>query len=158
MDIRKMLRYDIPRVKAIEEASFPKRSPSWKTDFPRCLKIKRYSCFVAEEYGEIHGYLICEEDKGTLYLTDVAVHPDKQRTGIGTAFFNFLKEKFVPKCKKTVLTVSERFLPTHLFLKSQGMKAVKVLRNYYSTGHDAYEFNYVQEKQTTVKERMKTSA
>lgn len=153
MEVRKMLKYDITTLKRIEEsASNP--SPSWKTDFANCLKIKRFTCLVAEEYGEILGYMIYERDKKIIHLSDIAVHPDKQRIGVGTKLFSLLRDVLKESnYEMVVFFVNEKLTKAHLFLQKMGAKAVKVHRNFYRPGRDAYEFNYMVEKESPIKEK-----
>lgn len=138
--IERMLRKDVSKVLAIEDKSFPE--PWESEDFVRCLNSKGFLGWVLKCDGFVVAYLIYERLDNALGVTNIAVSPHARRRGFGTMLFNFLKEKLGPRRQRLVFTVSEKDLETHLFLKKQSMKAVKVLKHFYGTGHDGYDFQY----------------
>ena len=72
------------------------------------------------------------------------MHPSYRRRGIGEQIIAKLKGKLAPqRRRKILLDVWDANLDCHLFLKSQGFRAVRVLPDFYDTPPgDAYRFVY----------------
>jgi len=105
---------------------------------------------VAEEDGEIVGYVMCRMESGLPdfgllgiakrgHVISVAVLPEHQRRGVGTAL---MKEAMagmrVYKAKECYLEVRVTNEPAvHLYDKL-GFQKSKVVHGYYADGEDAY--------------------
>lgn len=153
IEIRWMIRRDMPEVLAIEKASF---EFSWsEEDFIRCLRQKNCIGMVAEvappcrrggidEHGPIIGFFIQELHRNRLHVLDFAVHPDYRRQGIGRAMVNKLVSKLSHERRnKIVLEVRETNLQAQFFFKEMGFKAISLLRDFYEdTSEDGYLMQY----------------
>jgi ribosomal protein S18 acetylase RimI-like enzyme len=70
-------------------------------------------------------------------LLHIAVAPESQRGGVGKALITRFEECLTLPEDRIHATVPESNLPTQLFLRSLGYKAVRVLRGHYGA-EDAY--------------------
>ena len=139
---RWLIRRDYKEVLAIESDSF---EFAWdEQDFLRCLRQKHCIGMVAETEGRIVGYMIYELHKDRLHLVNFAVAPVNRRSGIGTLMIEKLKSKLSSyRRTRVTLEVRDSNLAAQLFFRSQGFRAVQVLRNHYEdSGDDAYIMAY----------------
>jgi [ribosomal protein S18]-alanine N-acetyltransferase len=143
--IRWLVRRDMPEVLAIEKAAFPVR---WtEEDFLRYLRKRNCIGVAAELSGpegdsKVVGYMLYELYKSRLEIINLAVSPAFRRVGIGAQMVAKLVSKLSSHRRTHVaLSVRENNLPAHLFFRSQGFRAVEVLRGHYEdSGEDAYRF------------------
>jgi len=108
---------------------------------------------VAEEDGEIVGYVMCRietglPDFGLLgiakrgHVISIAVLPEHQRKGIGSALMNEVMAAMkVYKAKECYLEVRVSNAPGVNLYKKLGFEASRVGHNYYADGEDAYIMN-----------------
>ncbi len=138
---------DFERLSAIDVKS---HEEYWtEEDFKRHLKQKSITCIVAEQEGEVVGFLIYEIFLHRYTLLRIGVLPQHRKKGTGSALLKELAEKLTDKRRLISAEVRETNLPVQLFLKSQRYKAVEVLKNYYpDTEEDAYVFHYRMEAKT----------
>ena len=140
--IRWMIRRDMPDVMGIELASF---EYSWtEDDFLRCLRQRNCIGMVAEQGERVVGFMIYELHKQKLHILNFAVHPQYRRLGVGVQMVNKLISKLSSHRRTRItLEVRETNLAAQLFFRSQGFKAVRVLRKYYEdSGEDAFLMQY----------------
>jgi ribosomal-protein-alanine N-acetyltransferase len=135
--IRWMIRRDMPSVLAIESQSF---EYSWtEDDFIRCLRQRNCIGMVAEQDDRIVGFMIYKLHKNRLHVLNFAVAAEYRRQGIGAAMVTKLASKLSTGRRDSIgLEVSEANLPGQLFFKSQGFRAVSVIRDFYDNGDAAY--------------------
>src|SRR5262249_51554910 len=98
---------------------------------------------IAETDGGAVGYAIWALDQkgGTMVLCHVAVIKEWQRKKIGTALVNRLKKQCPRYAKlKCAAIVNDTELTTHLFLRANHFRCVKVLRN--QPKEDRYVFHW----------------
>jgi len=140
--IRWMIRRDMPEVLAAEQASF---EYAWtEEDFLRCLRQRNCIGMVAEQGEKVVGFMIYELHKSKLHILNFAVHPGFRRIGVGSQMVAKLISKLSSHRRTRIpLAVRETNLPAQLFFRSQGFKAVRVLRAYYQdSGEDAFLMQY----------------
>ncbi|NOX54579.1 MAG: ribosomal protein S18-alanine N-acetyltransferase [Planctomycetes bacterium] len=138
VQIRWLIRRDLPEVLDIERASF---EFAWtEEDFLCCLRQRNCIGMVAEYEDRIVGFMIYELHKSTLQILNFAVHPDFRRLKIGSQMIEKLVDKLCQQRRREIrLEVRETNLPAQLFFRSQGFRALAVLRNHYEdTDEDAY--------------------
>ena len=146
LQIRWMIRRDMPSVLEIEQASF---DHTWTEEaFLAQLRQRTVVGMVAEEHtGEIVSFMIYELHKGSFEILNFAVHPSDRLEGVGTAMIDRLKGKMSQQRRREVfLSICENNLDAQLFFKCQGFTATSVLREFYNTGEDAYVFSYQLER------------
>jgi ribosomal-protein-alanine N-acetyltransferase len=140
--IRWMIRRDMPEVLQTEQDSF---EYSWtEEDFLRCLRQRNCIGMVAEQGEKVVGFMIYELHKSKLHILNFAVHPSWRRNGIGGQMVAKLVSKLSSHRRTRIsLAVRERNLSAQLFFRSQGFRAVRVLRAYYEdSGEDAFLMEY----------------
>jgi ribosomal-protein-alanine N-acetyltransferase len=140
--IRWMIRRDMPEVLQTEQESF---EYSWtEEDFLRCLRQRNCIGMVAEQCEKVCGFMIYELHKAKLHILNFAVNPAYRRAGIGAQMVAKLIGKLSNHRRTRItLAVRERNLTAQLFFRSQGFRAVRVLRSYYEdSGEDAFLMQY----------------
>jgi ribosomal-protein-alanine N-acetyltransferase len=140
--IRWMIRRDMPEVLQTEQASF---DYAWtEEDFLRCLRQRNCIGMVAEQGERVVGFMIYELHKIKLHILNFAVHPSVRRTAIGAQMVAKLISKLSSHRRTRItLEVRETNLVAQLFFRSQGFRAVRVLRGYYEdSGEDAFLMQY----------------
>lgn len=142
LQIRWLIRRDMQEVLAIEQASF--EFPWTEEDFLCCLRQRNCIGMVAERDQRVVGFMIYELHKSKLHILNFAVAEDDRRAGIGQQMVAKLIDKLSQQRRKEiVLEVRETNMSAQLFFKSQGFRAVCVLRTHYDdTAEDAYIMRY----------------
>lgn len=154
LNVRWIIRRDLPEVMEIERSSF--EFPWSEADFLDCLRERNCIGHVAEfrpDYGDykpefgddkIVGFCIYELLKGELHILNFAVHQDHRRRGVGSALVDKLAKKLSQQGRNAItLEVRETNLDAQRFFRSVGFKAVGVIRDYYEdTQEDAYQMDY----------------
>jgi len=138
VQIRWLIRRDMPDVLGIERACF---EHAWsEEDFLCCLRQRNCIGMVAEQDHQIVGFMIYELHKLTLRILNFAVDQESQRGGIGSRMIERLVDKLSQQRRREIiLEVRETNLDAQLFFRSQGFRALGVLREHYDdTAEDAY--------------------
>lgn len=140
--IRWMIRRDMPEVLQTEQAAF---EFSWtEEDFLRCLRQRNCIGMVAEQGEKVVGFMIYELHKSKLHILNFAVSGGFRRVGVGAQMVAKLISKLSSHRRTRItLEVRETNLAAQLFFRSQGFRAMRVLRNYYEdSGEDAFQMQY----------------
>jgi ribosomal-protein-alanine N-acetyltransferase len=140
--IRWMIRRDMPEVLQTEQDSF---EFAWtEEDFLRCLRQRNCIGMVAEQGEKVVGFMIYELHKAKLHILNFAVHPPCRRAGIGAQMVSKLISKLSSHRRTRItLEVRETNLAAQLFFRTQGFRALRVLRSYYEdSGEDAFLMQY----------------
>jgi len=105
---------------------------------------------VAEEAGDIVGYVMCRietgfPDFGLLgiakrgHVISIAVLPEHQRKGVGTALMKEVMSRMrVYKAKECYLEVRVSNTPAVNLYEKLGFEKSRVIHGYYADGEDAY--------------------
>src|SRR6267154_3982109 len=140
--IRWMIRRDMPEVLHTEQESF---EFSWtEEDLLRCLRQRNCIGMVAEQGEKVVGFMIYELHKSKLHILNFAVQPAHRRSGVGAQMVAKLISKLSSHRRtKITLEVRETNLPAQLFFRTQGFKAMRVMRGFYEdSGEDAFLMQY----------------
>ena len=142
VQIRWLIRRDMPEVLAIEQSSF--RQPWSEEDFLGHLRQRNCIGMVAEHNQQIVGFMIYELHKARLQLLNFATGVDFRRLGVGLQMVNKLVDKLSQQRRQEILLeVRESNLEAQLFFKAQNFQAVRVMRAHYDdTTEDAYVMRY----------------
>lgn len=143
MQVRWMIRRDMPEVLDIETACF-NRFAWTEEDFLTCLRQRNAIGMVAEENDRIIGFMLYELLKHQLHVVNFAVSPRQQRRGVGTLMFAKLINKLhVNRRSEIRFEVRESNDAMQLFLRACGAVCERTIRNFcVDTGEDAYQFFY----------------
>ncbi len=137
-----MLRNHMPEVLAIERESF--EFPWHEEHFVRCLRERNCIGMVAEHDDHVVGFMIYELTKTRLHVLNFAVATRFRRRGVGGQMAAKLVGKLSSKYRSRItLEVRETNLPAQLFFRSQGFRAVAILRGFYEDSpEDCYVLRY----------------
>jgi len=140
--IRWMIRRDMADALEIENDGF--EFPWSEDDFIRCLRQRNCIGMVAEQEDRVVGFMIYELHKTRLHLLNLAVSKDYRRRGVGAQMLAKLTAKLSTQRRtRILLEVRETNLPAQVFFRTQGFRAVSVLRDFYDdTTEDAYLMQY----------------
>jgi [ribosomal protein S18]-alanine N-acetyltransferase len=142
IQIRWLIRRDMHEVLSIERACF--EHPWTEEDFLACLRQRNCIGMVAEADHRIIGFMIYELHKAKLRILNFATGPDVRRQGVGAQMLRRLVDKLSQQRRSEILVeVRETNLDAQFFYRSQGFRAVCVLRSHYDdTFEDAYVMQY----------------
>ena len=129
--IRPMTNRDIPEVVSIENVSYS--APWSRREFYGELNFNRFAhYFVAETNQKIVGYIGSWFFKDFVHITNVAVHPDFRKKGIGTRLMNYIIDLAKGrKVKKVVLEVRISNGIAQKLYKNLGFRIEKIKKGYY---------------------------
>jgi ribosomal-protein-alanine N-acetyltransferase len=133
--IRRLAYSDLPRVISIERRSFP--APWSLAMF--VLEISKPSgiCLAATEGDELLGYLVCSRYEQVWHLMNVAVAPERRRSGVARGLISKLVEEGSGRLPFTLeVRVSNR--PAIAMYERLGFRSSGVRPRYYQdNGEDA---------------------
>jgi ribosomal-protein-alanine N-acetyltransferase len=103
------------------------------------LRLPGAECLVAEERGEIQGFILTDRDGPAGHVITLDVAPGARRRGVGTALLEAahgsLAARGVREVELETSTTNEAAIA---FWKRHGYRACGILPNYYDNGEDAY--------------------
>ena len=129
--VRWMNGNDMSEVMDIERRCFD--HPWSETDFRFVLRRpdRNFIGMVATLDEAVLGYMVYELCKFHIELVNLAVDPLFQQNGIGGQLIEKLKSKLsMDKRRAISLAVRDDNLPAHLFFRSCGFVATKILKDY----------------------------
>lgn len=136
--IREARLEDIKRIVEIEQRSFKYPYPSLA--FITILNLYPKYFLVCEYCGEVVGYVMAVIDKdGYGHIMSIAVDPNHRGLGLGRRLMEAVESRLsADGIKRFRLEVA---VSNHIAIRMYeglGYRAIKVLRNYYPDGEDAY--------------------
>jgi ribosomal-protein-alanine N-acetyltransferase len=142
VNIRWMIRRDLPEVLAIENVSF--EFPWNEDDFTACLRERNTMGMVAEHGDQVVGYMLYRTHDYKLHLLSIASHWQHRSCGIGLHLIEKLKSKLAFRRRNRItVDVRETNLSAQLFFKACGFEAVSVVKTPWpETSDDAYRLVY----------------
>jgi [ribosomal protein S18]-alanine N-acetyltransferase len=137
--IRRLTYADLPQVIAIERRAFP---AAWSLAmFVLELSKPGGVCLAAVEGRTVRGYLVCSRYDVVWHLMNVAIDPDLQRQGIGSALIARLLEEVdgdSPTTSRYTLEVRQSNAGAIRLYERFGFRAAGLRRRYYQdNGEDA---------------------
>lgn len=139
VEIRWLIRSDMPKVLKIESASF--EYPWSEDDFMGQLIRRNCIGIVAEVNRRVVGYIIYDLDKGSLNVLNLAVDSQYTRQGIGSMIVDRMKAKLGQQRRTRITaTVWERNLIGQQFFRSCGFRVVETVP--MDLGDDGYVFQF----------------
>jgi len=133
MKIRKITEKDFNKIMKVAKKLHPKWFDKFAINKSIPLDLKIHKGFIAEEKGEICGFITYTSKEGTIDISWMGVDPKFHRKKIGTKLINFL-EKEVKKLRAQELRVEtlaesveyEPYERTRVFYKKMGFKLKSV--------------------------------
>jgi len=138
MQIRWMIRRDMPQVLAIERRVY--LDPWTERDFIAAIQQQDHIGMVAE-IGELPaGFMVYAMRKKHIEIVNLAVDPAYQRQGIGSRMVARIIGKPSRNRREIQANVRERNLAAQLFLREIGFRAERIIPgDCYGWDEDAYE-------------------
>lgn len=146
--LRKFTVNDLERITYINRVCLPENySDYFFVDLHRKFPE---TFIVAEEDGEVMGYIMCRIETGLSgfvfrgfikkgHIVSVAVLPQYRREGTGTALVTKAMENMrIYKAKQCFLEVRMTNTPAVNLYKNLGFQITRTIRGYYANGEDAY--------------------
>lgn len=141
VQIRWLIRRDMPEVLEIEDASF--NAPWSDVDFMEALRQRNCVGMVAECDKKVVGFMIYSLHRSHLALLNFAVLPRMRRRGVGTCMALRMIDKLsVQRRTRLDAVVVDYNLQAQLFFRSCGFRATEVLRGHYDGDEDGYLMQY----------------
>jgi ribosomal-protein-alanine N-acetyltransferase len=136
LEIRRLTYADLPQIIAIERRAFP--TPWSLAMFVLELSKPAGVCLAALRDGQMLGYLICSRYDTVWHIMNVAVDPDRRRTGIATAMLADLLRRIDGHGARFTLEVRESNAGAIELYERFGFRAAGRRRRYYQdNGEDA---------------------
>lgn len=138
LSIERMRASDLDEVLPIERASFT--MPWSRGAFLYEMEQNQVArCFVLREAGRLVGYICLWEVADELHITNIAVHPDARRRGLGRMLVGRTLEDARDRALRlVVLEVRPSNTEARALYESFGFRVVGRRRGYYyDTGEDA---------------------
>ncbi len=142
VQIRWLIRRDMPEVLEIEQASF---EFAWNEEhFLDYLRQRNCIGMVAEHNQQIVGFMIYELHKSRLRILNFAVAPWARRKSVGSQMVQRLVDKLAQQRREEIeLEIRETNLSAQIFFRSHHFRAIEVIREFYEdTTEDAYRMQY----------------
>ena len=137
LDIRRLTYADLPQVIAIERRAFP--TPWSLAMFVLELSKPSGVCLAAVIDERLAGYLVCSRYERVWHIMNIAVDPDRRRTGIATALLERLFERVADPDARYTLEVRRSNDGAIALYERFGFRVAGVRRRYYQdNGEDAY--------------------
>lgn len=141
INIRWLIRCDMPEVLALERAAF--EFPWTQAEFIRCVRQRNCIGMVAEYAERVVGFMVYELHKTRAHLLNVVVASHVRRYGVGRKLLEVLIGRLTKERNRITLEVRETNLAAQMFFRAVGFYATKVLSDWYdNTDEDAYFMQY----------------
>lgn len=136
MQIRKAEKKDISQIVVIAKEEFG--IDAWtENQFLSELEESNRIFLVAEDNGEILGYLTTMTLIDEMEILDIAVKNEHKRKHIASSLFDELLRKYAVDIKKFFLEIAEDNFIAHKLYEKYGFKDIAVRKNYYKSGKNA---------------------
>ena len=151
--IRRLTYADLPQVIAIERRAFP--TPWSLAMFVLELSKPSGICLAARRQGRMCGYLVCSRYDTVWHIMNVAVDPDRRRTGIATTLLLELLERVGDDDARFTLEVRTSNAGAIALYERFGFRSAGRRRGYY---HDNREDALIMWRTSQVGEARRASA
>ena len=123
---------DLEAVAELEKSAFPV-GPYTKAMLKRIFRMRESFNIIAEEGGKIVGYIIAIPlDGESADIESIAVHPDFQRTGLGTKLMAMMEKEILKRgFSATILEVRDMNTEAISFYKKHGYTIISHMPTYY---------------------------
>lgn len=133
-----ILTRDWDRLERIERACFGELS--WdKSDFTK--RLRRENCVgrVIEMNGYLIGYILYACLPSSFQILRIAIVPHFQRRGHGRVLVSSLLRRLNWETRGILIaSVRDRYTDSQMFFQSLGLRSIKIDRDVYANGDDAY--------------------
>jgi ribosomal-protein-alanine N-acetyltransferase len=133
--LRKCKRSDFKELLKLEHLSF--KQPYTFTTFEYFLYTSPEGFIIAEDEGELIGYVIFITVRGCGIIVSLAVHPDMRRRNYGTFLLQYALRKLKKKVSKVNLQVRATNQVAITFYRRNRFISESIIEGYYLDGEDA---------------------
>lgn len=143
-EVRYLIRKDMDQAVQIERLCFGQHA--WTADdFFDALRNRRvigHAATIAGQTGHVVGYAIKLQQPKRIELLNIAVHPEWQRSGVGTLLLHHVARAIGQHGRnELVAQVRDSNLPGQLFMKHNGLVCESIVhRPYEACDDDGYVF------------------
>jgi [ribosomal protein S18]-alanine N-acetyltransferase len=140
MNVRSYRRNDLPKLHEIDQACFPPGISYSREDLERFIHMRNARTWVAEEQGEIAGFLVADrQPRGVAHIITVDVVESRRRAGVGGALMDAAEAwARQERCRLMYLEVAEGNSAALAFYESRHYISIERIADYYSTGLAAW--------------------
>ncbi|PYV19201.1 MAG: hypothetical protein DMG21_02310 [Acidobacteria bacterium] len=140
MIVRPYRRADLPKLHEIDQACFPPGISYSRKELERFIRMKGARTWVAEEQGEIAGFLVADrQPHGAAHIVTVDVVEGRRRAGVGGALMEASENwARLEHCRLVYLEAGENNSAALAFYESRHYSRVERIPDYYSTGMAAW--------------------
>lgn len=132
--LRTMQPMDVTQVHALETLISP--DPWGEHLFNDCISVG-YSCWVLVENNVVVGYGLLSCAVGEAHVLNIAIHPEKQRLGLGKKMMQHLiQQARVLQADMVYLEVRESNFPAISLYKQLEFIEIGVRKGYYARGNE----------------------
>lgn len=138
IEFRRITLRDLPDVFRIEAAAF--RCSGAKRACVSCRDQRQCKILVGVQGESVRGFVFFENLTMFANVIALAVDPPFQRSGIGTALLQAVRDLQTRPTMHLRLAVHERNLPAQLFCRAIKLRAIKCVPEYFGQDHGAIIF------------------
>jgi ribosomal-protein-alanine N-acetyltransferase len=132
--------HDFTALYRLDQTCFPRGVAYSKMMLRYFLNQPGADCLIAENGGELAGFILAEENPPLAHIVTLDVAEGHRQKGIGTALVLEMEEHFVFRKVRTVLLeTSVENTAGIAFWKRHGYRTEAILQRYYLNRIDAYE-------------------
>lgn len=147
ISVRMMVRDDLPAIASVVDQTglFPSDFLGAMAD-PFLTGAQPHHWLVAVLDNRVCGFAYCEPERatdGTFNLLAIAVEPDLQGSGIGSALINMLEQQLRALAARVLIVETsalDEFAPTWAFYAARGFDEEARIRHFYSEGEHKIVF------------------
>ncbi len=131
---------DLPTLYGIDQVCFVPGISYTREDLTASLGHRRAQTWVAEEAGEITGFLIAlREPRSTLHIITIDVLEAWRRSGVGSLLMQAAEQWAADHGLRTIeLETAQDNLGAQMFYQGRGYRKVDEIEHYYADGTTAW--------------------
>ncbi len=161
MRLRPFRAPDFELLYQIDQACFPAGVSYSREELARFITHRNSKTWVAEESGEIVGFLVAErQPEGVGHIITLDVVEQRRRRGVGTALMDAAEDWVERQGLRLIyLETAEGNFPAQQFYRARGYAQVETLERYYANGAGAWVMvKWLREKSTAHNQKSKGMA
>ncbi len=136
--------HDFAALYRLDQACFPAGIAYTKTGLRYFLGVDSAQCLVAEESGQIAGFLLAEENRPLAHIITLDVAEAHRRHGVGSEMLRLMEANLAAREVRCILLeTATTNVAAIAFWERHGYRSEAVLKRYYLGRLDAYEMRKV---------------
>jgi ribosomal-protein-alanine N-acetyltransferase len=132
--------HDFAALYRLDQTCFPAGIAYTKTSLRYFLAMDGAQCLVAEESGQIVGFLLAEENRPLAHIITLDVAESHRRHGVGSELLRLMEANLAAREVRCILLETATTNAAAIaFWERHGYRSEAVLKGYYLGRLDAYE-------------------